>query len=361
VNILHNKKIWLFTAMVISGCATTPEPESLEPLFFPPPPEQPRFVFERIITGSADLVRDDGKKRWRRLLTGERERGIGMEKPHDVSVCKGRIFVSDSVNRVVQVYDVPAQKNFPIGVTEPGVLIKPLGLATDSECNLYVADFTAKRVNIYDQDGNFTKAIGGLGWFDRLSNVAVDEQQQRIFAVDTGGSRGPNHRIRVFDLGSGDHLYDIGKRGTGDGQFNMPRDVQFGPDGLLYVVDSANFRVQALRPDGTFVKSFGALGLQLGQFARPKGIAIDPDGNIYVSDASYGNFQIFDPKGQLLLFIGGRSATFGRANYMLPAGIHVDEDGRVYMVDQYFRKIDVYRPARLAENEGYLGAGNTPK
>ena len=40
---------------------------------------------------------------------------------------------------------------------------------------------------------------------------------------------------------------------------------------------------------------------------------------------------------------------------MLPAGIDVDEDGRIYMIDQFYRKLDIYRPAALAENAGYLG------
>jgi hypothetical protein len=42
---------------------------------------------------------------------------------------------------------------------------------------------------------------------------------------------------------------------------------------------------------------------------------------------------------------------------MLPSGIYVDEDGRVYFVDQWYRKVDIYRPARIQENEGYLAAG----
>jgi len=39
----------------------------------------------------------------------------------------------------------------------------------------------------------------------------------------------------------------------------------------------------------------------------------------------------------------------------------VDEDGRVYMVDQFFRKVDVFRPAGIEADEGYLGsrAGST--
>ena len=41
---------------------------------------------------------------------------------------------------------------------------------------------------------------------------------------------------------------------------------------------------------------------------------------------------------------------------MLPAGIDVDEDGRIYMIDQYFRKLDIYRPADMKEEDGFLGA-----
>ena len=86
----------------------------------------------------------------------------------------------------------------------------------------------------------------------------------------------------------------------------------------------------------------------------PKGIGADNDGNIYVADTAFGNFQIFDPQGRLLLAIGKRDSNYGPANFMLPAGLAVDEDGRVYLVDQYFRKVDVFRPASLAVDEGWL-------
>ena len=32
-----------------------------------------------------------------------------------------------------------------------------------------------------------------------------------------------------------------------------------------------------------------------------------------------------------------------------------DEDGRVYMLDQHYRKLEIFRPAHLKENEGSLG------
>ena len=60
------------------------------------------------------------------------------------------------------------------------------------------------------------------------------------------------------------------------------------------------------------------------------------------------------------MFIGQHDERGGPARYMLPTGIHVDEDGRVYVVDQWFRKVDVFRPARLKPEQGYLAAKNKP-
>ena len=56
------------------------------------------------------------------------------------------------------------------------------------------------------------------------------------------------------------------------------------------------------------------------------------------------------------MFVGTRGTDGGGGRFMLPSGLAVDEDGRVYMVDQYFRKVDVFRPADLATEEGFLGA-----
>ena len=351
--------LWLAIIVLVGGCAV-PEAPPLAPLVFPPPPEEPRFVFERTVLGSADLKKRDSAARWRAVLTGEVETTDRFGKPFDVAVCQGKVFVSDTVRRIVMMFDAPNRQFSEIGTTEPGFLRKPLGLATDADCDLYVADGTLGRVYIYDQSGQFLRAIGGADTFERLSHVAVDPEGNRVFAVDTGGVESPNHRIRVFDGQSGKHLYDIGTRGEEPGQFNLPRDLELGPDGLLYLVDGGNFRVQVLSQDGSLVRTFGSIGRQFGQFSRPKGVAIDPEGNIYVSDAAFGNFQIFDAEGKLLMFIGNRSEKFERAAYMLPAGIDVDEDGRVYMVDQFFRKFDVFRPAELAEGEGFLGAWNLP-
>ncbi len=343
-------------AALIGGCAQVTEgPLRKEgPLVFPSPPDEARFVHERTIYSSADIVPDTDESGLRRALTGESRSGEGLAKPYAVAVHRGRIFMSDSVERFVRVFDVAAGKHFRIGEEEPGRLAKPLGIDVDATGNLYVADITQKAVMIYSRDGEFLRKIGGGKEFDRLTSVTVESSGERLYVVDIGGVDSENHRVRVFDAVSGKHLQDIGKRGSGPGEFNLPRDLAIGKDGRLYVVDGGNFRVQVFDRSGRYLQTFGAVGRQLGSFARPKEIATDREGNLYVVDTAFGNFQIFSPDGELLLFIGDRSERDGPAKYMLPSGIYVDEDGRIYMVDQWFRKLDVFRPVRLKADEGFL-------
>lgn len=351
----------LACALLGAGCAVqAPKQADLPPLAFPPPPDEPRFIFERAIYSSADVEKEDPKADLRRALTGEVRQGEGLGKPYGVAVYHGRVYVTDTAKRSVVVFDIPGQRYFRIGDDDAGRLVMPLGLDVDGKSNVYVADNTAKQVQVYDKDGKFLRTIGSPKFFSRPSGIAVNAEGTRVYVVDTGAVTNEKHRVLVFDAQSGEHLFDIGKRGNGDGEFNLPRDVVVGQDGLLYVVDGGNFRVQVFKQDGTFVRTFGAIGRRSGQFSRPKEAAVDPEGNVYVVDSAFGNFQIFSPDGQLLLAIGGRREDDGRAKYMLPSGIAVDGDGRVYLVDQYFKKVEVYRPAKLAPNAGFAVAKDEP-
>lgn len=360
---MFNDKILMTAlALALAGCAAAPDSETKtadNTVVYPAPPDPPRFYYERTITGSADIEIVDSETKWRRRLTGEVGTSLGFSKPFDVEVCQGTMFVSDSVSRQVYRLSVQDGQFSQIGLMEPGQLRKPLGMATDEECNLYVADQTAKRIVKYDQKGNYLNAFGGMDMFDRLSYVEVDPAGDRVYAVDTGGVSSERHHVRVLDGLTGNFLFDIGRRGAGDGELNLPRDIAIGPDGTLYVVDGGNFRVQAFTPDGVYIGRMGSIGNRTGQFSRPKGIDTDADGNVYVSDAAFGNFQIFNSAGELLMFIGNRSTAMAPGKFMLPSGLAVDEDGRVYMVDQYFRKVDVFRPVAIGETEGFFA--NRPR
>lgn len=344
-------------AALLGACAVPPAADKAASaaLVFPAAPEEPRFFYERTIRSSADVIPDGEGSELRRAVTGEDARGEPLSKPYAVAVSRGRIYVSDTVSRYVRVFDVPAGKQHRIGDEDgPGQLIKPIGLDIDGAGNLYVADIGAKAVMVYGPDRAFLRKIGSDKWFTRPTSVTVDPAGKRVYVVDLGGVSSERHQVRVFDAVDGKHLMDIGKRGTGPGEFNLPRDVAIGLGGRLYVVDGGNFRIVVFDNEGRYLQSFGSVGKQYGQFARPKEIAIDPEGNVYVVDTAFGNFQIFNADGELLMFVGDRSERDGPAKYMLPSGIAVDEDGRVYMVDQWFRKIDVFRPARVKADSGFL-------
>jgi len=365
--VIGRAREWLALAtcvVVVAGCAPMQDGQKLdarrEQIVYPSPPDEPRFVYERTIYGSADVLAKNLDGGLKRMLTGESERSEGLSKPYAIAVHRGRIFVSDSADRFVKVFDIPEGRYFKIGDDEQGPLAKPLGIDVDAAGNLYVADATHRAVMVYTRDGKYLRKIGGPKMFERLSSVTVEPNGQKVLVVDIGGVSSDMHRVRVFDGVTGTHLYDIGKRGIGAGEFNLPRDAAIGKNGQIYVVDGGNFRIQIFDRSGKYVQSFGSVGKQLGNFARPKEIASDLEGNVYVVDAAFGNFQIFNPDGDLLMYIGERSERDGAARYMLPSGIYVDEDGRVYMVDQWFKKIDVFRPYSLAADGGFLGIKPKP-
>jgi len=350
------KTLVLAATLALGGCMSMPETRHVtqENPVFPPPPDEPRFVYERSLYSSADVVPDASASQFKRMVTGEQLQGEGLAKPYGIAVHQGRVFVSDTARHVVMVFDIPEKRFFIIGEDESGALALPIGLDADRNGNIYVADGTARQIMIYNRNGKFLRTIGGTSWFHRPLGVAVDADGLRLYVVDSGGVLSDEHRVRVFDAQTGKHLFDFGKRGTMPGEFNLPQDVAVAPDGSVYVVDGANFRVQKFQRDGTLISVFGTIGRQGGQFSRPKEVAVDSHGNVYVVDAAFGNFQIFSPQGQLLLAVGGRSDRDGPAKYMLPSGIAVDEDGRIYIVDQYFRKVDIYRPASLSPDGGFL-------
>ncbi|OGS92248.1 MAG: 6-bladed beta-propeller [Gallionellales bacterium GWA2_60_18] len=363
-NNMSNRILVLLLAVastILTACAPVQqgvkETKTASELVYPAPPDDPRFIYERTIRGSADVVPVDDEFGLRSALTGERQTTRVLGKPYAVAVHQGRIFISDTAERVVKVFDVPGSRYFTIGEDEGSLLSKPIGIDVDHTGTLYVADASAKAIMIYDRDGKFLRKIASPKsekLFDRLTSVSVDPEGKRLYVVDIGGVSSTNHRVMVFDALSGEHLSDIGKRGNGPGEFNLPRDVAVGKDGRLYVVDGGNFRVQIFDAGGKYLQSFGSVGKQLGNFARPKEIATDPEGNVYVIDSAFGNFQIFTPDGELLMFVGDRSEREAPGRYMLPSGVAVDEDGRVYVIDQWFRKLDVFRPYNMQAEEGFL-------
>ena len=337
---------------LLASCAMTSEDttEAPEVLIWPSPPDLPRFAYETTLRSAADIALNSEDTALRRQLTGEAPNTApGMAKPYGVAARYGKIYVTDSVARNVAVFDVRRNKLFYMGVQKPGDLTKPSGIALDKAMNVYVADVTAQRVNVYDTLGLYLRSVGSKEDLERPTGVAVSADGDRIYVIDRSYNESVNQRVVVYNA-EGKKLFTIGERGTGDGQFNVPVQGAVGPDGTLYILDAGNFRVQAFDRDGKFLRAWGKVGNNIGDFARPRGIAVDEEGNVYVSDATFSNVQLFNSQGQLLMVIGSQSDTDKRGRFNLPGGVAVDETGRLYVADQFFNKIEVIR--RLKQEEG---------
>ena len=51
-------------------------------------------------------------------------------------------------------------------------------------------------------------------------------------------------------------LFGYGSKGSGPGCFDRPRDVTFGSDGLVHVIDEGNRRVCLWPKEGSFQRDF---------------------------------------------------------------------------------------------------------
>lgn len=345
---------WLGTGALLAACSDAPVQVEAEEergdFLWPMPPEQPRFAYETSLRSLADVQLDTDEDLLRRRLTGlVRNEERVLQKPAAVAAREGRVYVTDSVQRHVVVFDVPRHKVFQFGIRPPGTLRKPTGIAIDGRRRVYIADATLRKVIVYDGLGLFQAAIGDPATLQRPTGVAVNADGSRIYVIDRSDNDSDRHRVVVYDA-DGRLLREIGQRGRRDGEFNVPLQAVVSPEGRLHVLDAGNFRVQTFDAEGKFIASFGQAGNGFGQFARPRGLACDGAGRLYVSDASFCNVQVFAPGGELLMSLGksGRRDRPGR--YGLLQGVAVDETDRLYLVDQLFAKVEVIR--RLSDAEG---------
>src|SRR4051812_26314861 len=83
--------------------------------------------------------------------------------------------------------------------------------------------------------------------------VATDANGN-VYVADTD-----NNRIVKLDS-HGTPIKAWGSEGSGDGQFEGPDGVAIDADGNVYVTDAGNNRIQKFDADGTFIRQWGSYG-----------------------------------------------------------------------------------------------------
>jgi tripartite motif-containing protein 71 len=131
-------------------------------------------------------------------------------------------------------------------------------------------------------------------------NLYVTDASQRVSVISPGG-----HVLRRW-----------GRPGSGPGEFSFvafdssdPKDIHariaVGANGLVYVSDSGNRRVEVFTPTGTFVRQIGFPGRSEGHLIAPFDVAVDEAGDVFVADDELLSVTKFSPDGRFLWRIGG--------------------------------------------------------
>ena len=275
----------------------------------------------------------------------------GLLQPSDVAVGKDHlIYVVDGVNNRVVVFDQEGKVSFTFGSkgSGNGLLNAPLGITTDSQGNVYVADSGNRRIQIFSPRGQFRSLFAvtsqpGEKPADPV-DLALDEGRKRIYVVDND-----NHRILVYSLTDYKLLESWSSEGEGMQRLRHPFFIALANDTSLLVVDVLNTRVQVWTPQGKAVSSIGVYGVDLGQLYRPKGVGVDKDNNIFVSDSYVGAIQTFNRYGHFKTVVGDETGEV--MIWKTPVGITIDDKQRLYVVEMLPNRVGVYQILDTIEKE----------
>jgi hypothetical protein len=95
--------------------------------------------------------------------------------------------------------------------------------------------------------------------------------------------------------------FTIGRaEGADHEMFGQIMAVAFDASDNLYVLDRMNYRVMVYDRNGRFVRQMGSRGGGPGEFQMPLGLAVAPDGTAYVTDLMRAAVSTFGPDGTFL-------------------------------------------------------------
>ena len=317
--------------LLVAGCGGSKEAATDSRFVWPQPPDTARVAYVRTLKGEDDF--SGGLGGVVSAIAGKKAI-VKFERPFDVCTAgEGRVYVTDAMQGLI-LYDTKEQTVEPIGAKIGFELKDPRGIAYGRH-RLFAGVAGMGQVIIIDDGGNYVGRIGRADQFKNPVDIALDTSRSRVYIVDNR-----LHQVLVYSE-KGDSLFAIGRRGTGDGEFNFPQGIALDKAGNVYIVDSFNYRVEVFDTNGTFLRTFGKQGDAYGTFARPKGIAIDTYDNIYVLDGMHNNFQIFNNGGELLMFVGRYST--GNDGFQNPVSIAIDSRNTMYVTDNINGRVQVFQ------------------
>jgi DNA-binding beta-propeller fold protein YncE len=239
------------------------------------------------------------------------------------------------------------------------------GIYVDAHDNVWIGGNGANDAQIlkFTKTGTFLLQIGRAGKsggsndtqnLRRPSKMQVLESANELFVSDGYGNR----RVVVFDATTGQYKRHWGAYGnkpddgasrdrvpTGPGpqQFNLVHGLWLSRDGLVYVADRINNRIQAFKTDGTFVMEGFIARATLGN-----GVAYDvglsPDSQqrfLYVPDGTNNHIWILNRRTLEIVGHFGRQGRYAGQFHHVHS-LAVDSKGNIYAAETQGKRVQKF-------------------
>jgi len=219
-------------------------------------------------------------------------------------------------------------------------------IRTDHLDRLWLVDVLGHTITCTDRSGRELMRLGDgtapppqSGQpFNRPTDVAVNPANGDIYVSD--GYR--NSRVHRFDA-EGKLLHSWGTPGADPGEFSLPHNIAI-KDGLVYVADRENHRVQVFSLEGEFRDEWHVHHAVAVVGGRGK------DPSIYVAEqgpppVQFGvpnlghRVSVYDPAGALLARFGAPLPGEAWDQFLWPHSIAVDSRGDVYVAEVSYTEV----------------------
>lgn len=256
---------------------------------------------------------------------------------------KDTIYAIDEENKgILVIKDGKLERTIVVKDTEP------VALAVDESGILWMIDDDEERVLKLDQSGNVLASFGDSGsregYFDNPSDIIVAEGI--IYIADTG-----NGRVQAFNT-EGLFLSVLGAS-NGSSQNNYghiikkPIALDYSPRGFLYVLDGERKKILVVAKKGNIVGEFGGVEKTITELKEPLDIAVSGN-SVFVLDAETDNIKVFNLGGDYQWSFG--SSGEGKGDFEDPNAITVVDDLRLLISDYENKRIQgfegIYTPSQ---------------
>ncbi len=236
-----------------------------------------------------------------------------------------KIFVADTRNKRVQVFNKKGELEMIIGGEDKAYFAEPITLAVDDEGNIFVGDKEAGRIYKFDKKGNMITS-----WPTYIPNSYIIDQMQDI-AVDKDGY------VYVLDISN----KSIAKF-SGNGEFL--KKIYYNIDCTVFSFDLDNQK-NILMPCENRLTIIGQDGNNVKELIFPDGyyftdLDISQDNKIFLKNISNEiNIVVVDYDGNIITEFGDLNDLIKRLS---PVSVSLAPDGSVYILEPY--RVVRYKP-----------------